>query len=190
MHRQLLSIVVLVLLLIITFNESAFSQSNQKMSQRLQRALEVHSQQESIVAWVFFRDKGRNLNKKLDAAESSLSPHAYQRRLRSRGTGNLVDYHDLQVVADYIDQIASRVSGIRHKSRWLNAVSVEASGNILADIAHLPFVKKMDLVFRTTVPFPQEPIPISPSLQQQFDKRHTLDYGPSFTQNNQINVPS
>lgn len=187
-----------VLLYFLIFSATLFgtllSQENGRITSRLLTAIQKEPANTDLAAWVFFTDKGSALPKSLAAAEASLTPHAYQRRQRTRGANNLVDEYDIPVRGDYIRQIATRVTRIRHKSRWLNAVSVEAPGAALREIARLPYVERVDLVFRKTLP-PDEvesPTPLEKfegSEGASLPKTNQLEYGESFTQNNQINVP-
>lgn len=189
--RRIYLLIHLIIFAVI-FNGLLFSQENSKVSPRMLAALQKNPSNTELAAWVFFTDKGHSLSKSLSAAEAALTSHAYQRRLRNRGANNLVDEYDIPLNSDYLREISQRVSRIRHPSRWLNAVSVEVSGTALQEIAALPFVKQIDLVFRTTLPpdeiespLPREKTPGDPT---PFSKTTLLDYGDSFTQNNQINV--
>ncbi len=168
---------------------SATTQDSPKFSPKLQRFIGAQPVSESISAWIFLADKGKSLSKKLHSAEETLTPNAYQRRLRNRGLYNLVDEFDIPVNGDYFREIQQRVLKVRHKSRWLNAVSVEATAGMLTGIAALPFVAKIDLVFKTNLPAPAPLEEISFPGKQSLNKSFTLDYGESFTQNNMINVP-
>jgi len=67
------------------------SQENGRISSRLLTAIQKEPPNTELTAWVFFTDKGSALSKSLASAEASLTPHAYQRRLRTRGDNNLVE---------------------------------------------------------------------------------------------------
>jgi subtilisin family serine protease len=100
-----------------------------------------------------------------------------------------VDFYDLPVNPQYVREVSAHAVRIRHKSRWLNAISVEIKKASIYDIAALPFVKKIDLVHKSVRPLPE--VVENPTLPSQNNDGTTiLDYGPSFTQNNQINVPA
>jgi len=160
-----------------------------KITAKLQHQLEQTSANEIITAWIFFTDKGNNAAQKLIETEQNLLPESYERRLRNRPVEKLVDMYDVPVGKDYIKQISPLVSKIRHKSRWLNAVSVEASREALENIAELSFVKKIDLVFQKTEPV-KDQIEDLPAKSQRPAGTESLNYGSSFDQNNQINVPA
>ena len=168
-----------------------FGQGSEKYTAKLQRALEQAAPQDIMTAWVYFSDKGADLDGKLQAAAANLSERAYQRRLRNRGADNLVDHHDVPVYAPYYHAVREKVSRIRHKSRWLNALSVEVAKTDLPAIAQLPFVSKIDLVVQTYSSLPDEAIlnsgsNVNPPSNNGPQQIHSLNYGPSFAQNDQI----
>jgi len=163
--------------------------SDAKLSAPLRRALQ--GSEHPVAAWVFFADKGEQMGEKLRQVELRLNARNYRRRLRNRGSAHLVDEYDVPVVQDYVQRVRQRVVRLRHVSRWLNAVSVEADAAALRDIARWAFVKRLDLVRSSKAPVPQpdEKVHVVPSLSGSAET-HTLNYGNSFTQNNQIDVPA
>ena len=96
---------------------SVFPQIYDKFDKNVSIAIQQSSQEE-ITAWIFFTDKGNSLAKKLQSVEDALTSNAYQRRLRNRGTGNLVDEFDIPVYGDY--NTASFT--IRHQKFAINPV--------------------------------------------------------------------
>lgn len=186
MHKMM--IIVIAFGVVLGIGAAANAQPAERISPRLQAAMASKAADESVAAWVFFTDKGARTAAMLSEAEARLTPKALQRRLRNRGAGNLVDHYDLPVNAQYVQEIASRAVRIRHKSRWLNAVSAELKNSEIETIAQLPFVKKIDLVRSARRPMP-EVHPAPPSLSKGGDPGiHSLNYGPSLAQNQQINV--
>ncbi len=100
-------------------------------------------------SWVFL---ARAPSLDLDAparvqAEAQLSARALARRARARA-GDPVDARDLPLPADQLAAIEATGARIRVESRWLGAVSVEASPEALASIAALPFVQEVAPVRR------------------------------------------
>ena len=166
---------------------TGFSQSQEKFSDAVLHIIEENPQSR-IIAWIFFSDKETGLAEKLANVENALTLAAYQRRLRNRGAGELVDEFDIPVSSSYLQQISPFVWKIRHKSRWLNAVSVEAAGTALLEIAEFAFVLGIEEVVRYTRPEPLPADDVSPP-QSALGKSFALDYGASFTQNNIMNVP-
>jgi subtilisin family serine protease len=90
----------------------------------------------------------------------------------------------------YIQSVQSHTIRIRHRSRWLNAVSAEAYGYALHRIADLALVKKIDRV--RSFHFREPDLTRTQSIEKPslITEPHAFDYGPSFNQLNQINVPA
>ncbi len=180
---------IFLILIALGFSSLVSAQDAGKLSHRLEKILKSQSSDETALAWVYFTDKGTDLNLKLEQTEQSLIPRAYQRRLRNRGANNLVDFYDIPVEASYVARVKERVQRLRHKSRWLNAVSVEATKAQIEQLAGLPFVKKIDWVFTATKPLPDlETVPPEDLPTPPIEGTHSLDYGSSLNQNLQINV--
>ena len=184
MRRSVVSIPFLWLLLVI--GGLAFAQPVEKMSERLQHAITLAEAGETQAAWVYFGDKGTGLLRKQADVAARLNARAYQRRVRERGIANLVDEHDLPLRGEYVREVSALAEKLRVKSRWLNAVSLEATAEALAEIARMPFVVRIDLVRRGRAPLPE---PATHTLLRGGAASTTLDYGPSFDQNSQINTP-
>jgi len=101
---------------------------------------------ESARVWVYFRDHGERFPTEpvgmVDA--TPLAPRSLERRMR-RG-GAVLDEHDLPVSAPYIRTLAATGCRIRHASRYLNAVSIEAARYEIEAIRTLDFVARIDRV--------------------------------------------
>ncbi len=185
---------LLTLLFSLPFCLSA-QQSNPKLSERIQNLLSSSQSQEAVAAFVYFKDKGDHIDEKLTVAKNALTPAALQRRITNRGEENVVDISDIPVNPVYLNAVKSEVSKIRHQLKGLNAVSVEATPVALEFISTLDFVKKVTLVKKIR----RTPDPVVTPSQLKSDQQSmllqpegmlTLDYGGSYTQNNQINVPA
>ena len=158
--------------------------SPSKLSPRLQDALRTAAPNETVRAWVYFSDKGDA--SRLDRVEANLTDHARARRERN---GVTVGALDVPVAPAYVSELARQGVRVRHASRWFNAVSVDASADELERVASLSFVRRLDHVraFHESLPKDVEaPQTASPRERTTF----SLDYGPSLTQNAQINVPA
>lgn len=92
----------------------------------------------NLLAWVVFKDKGGQ-NPALFKASDLVSARSLERRKLRRPNRPLVEYSDLPVFQPYLEEIKNRVRKVRVVSRWLNAVSVEASANDLQQISQLDF---------------------------------------------------
>ena len=91
----------------------------------------------------------------------------------------------------YARAVADRVDRLRHVSRWLNAVSVEADAAQVHQLAALPFIERLDLVAAGRRP--PEPVMAAgapgPSPRASPSRVSGLDYGLSYGQLAQIRVP-
>jgi hypothetical protein len=117
--------------------------------------------------WVFFADKDvatAALPAALVERGRELAPRALVRRQRVRGDGG-VDVRDLPIATVHLEDVRALGLSIRATSRWLNAVSVEASAADRARLAALPGVTRVSPVARatriapTTTPVPGPPPP-------------------------------
>ncbi|GMU82013.1 MAG: peptidase S8 [Planctomycetota bacterium] len=95
--------------------------------------------------WVYFVDKGVPAGSAAEADAiarlvQTYDARAVQRRALRRTAPGLFDARDLDVAAEYTAAIESTGARVHVRSRWLNAVSVDASPEQLAQIAALPFV--------------------------------------------------
>lgn len=145
---------------------------------------------ELLPIWVYFKDKGvsgvRSMEKALTQAERNLAERCLWRRAKVLQGNDLADCADLPVYPAYIEKIKPLVKKIRTTSRWLNAVSAEASPFGIRTLTKLPFVHRVDLVlsfFRNDPP----PLPAS-ETPLSIEDADVSFYGSSFIQINQINV--
>ena len=142
---------------------------------------------DNIVVWVFFRDKGEysleEMQARLEEVWSAYEPEAIERRLRAR-PGRPFDQADLPLFKPYIRALEDEGVTFRSFSRWLNAVSVNATRDQVEQIDALDFVKRITRVSgRRGGPAPV----IAPDEPER--ERPLEQYGESFTQLEQIQVP-
>lgn len=156
----------------------------------VQNVFAEKSEDETGIVWIFFTDKGifteETYADKCRQIEVSLSERVRWRRGKVNGT-RLVDFHDLPVHDEYIEEILA--SGAKHRTttKWFNGISVEISLSSLDTIASLPFVREIRLVNRSEkIPMHPQPSPHRRLQKTPFQ----LDYGESFDQLQQINVPA
>ena len=140
--------------------------------------------------WVYFKGKDALQREILDkAARRSLSSRSVQRRLLRLPPGRRFDSYDLPVSDKYVDEVAATGARVHVRSRWLNAVSVEATDVQLAEIQRLPFVRKIAPVrtfYRRTVP----PAEIGLRKQAAAADTNRFDYGFSAQQIEQLKIPA
>ncbi len=141
--------------------------------------------------WIFLRDKGAALTRHLsanDAASLGITQRSLWRRSKVLPPDQLIDTKDLKVDEAYLAGIRASGARIRAVSRWLNAVSVDATQEQLHRILQLPSVRSVDdvAVLRRR-PLDLNPVPVQPTLSKN-SAATALNYGPSFTQLSNIKV--
>ena len=147
---------------------------------------------DSLAVWVFFTDKGlldeRSYQQAVRDYDRTLTAHARLRRMRRR-TGDLVDIYDLPLFDPYVQQIVASGVRLRGRSRWLNAISITATPEMIRQFTKLPFVRTIKPVAAYRRPlFPSLPDdtrlkPLTPAAGQG------LNYGPAARQLTQLHVP-
>jgi len=156
---------------------------------RLARQISVEHET-SVAVWVLFSDKAvgpAGQPAALAACEAALSDRALRRRALRRTAPGSVDARDLPVAPAYVDAVVATGARLRQTSRWVNAVSVEATGEQIETIAALPFVWKIQPVARArrASPIPAELAEPPPFIPFGDDPAW---YDNSYNQLNQINV--
>src|SRR2546427_271867 len=158
----------------------------------------------AVPVWVFFTDRAGS-ERDPSAFHSSrplLSQRSLDRRSR-RGTLSGPDASDLPVHEPYVRALVARGARLRGTSRWLNAASVEMSPRLAAEIAHLPFVGRVELVprgrgidpvgdtERVSEPYRGQvgPLPDDAGLRLTQAPGDTAYYGGSFRQLAMMQVP-
>ncbi|HKQ19945.1 MAG TPA: S8 family serine peptidase, partial [Candidatus Eisenbacteria bacterium] len=95
------------------------------------------------LAWVTFRDRGpegwADSARARSEADAFLTPRALARRSKAAGAPAI----DLPPPAPYVAALESAGARVRVRSRWLNAVSVDAPPAALERIRSLPFVASL-----------------------------------------------
>jgi subtilisin family serine protease len=186
-NTKLFKTICLILFLSIVIT-SGISQKDEKISPRMQRSFDKKGQGENLVAWIYFRDKGPGKLQKIEEAKVTLNIRSLNRRLRHSFEG-LVDEYDLPVYQPYVDMIEQYVHRVRHTSRWLNAVSVEAARQSLEMISNFRSVEKVDEVQVYTYSDPEVEPGTVPVRRALLTETFAFDYGPSIAQVDQLNVP-
>ena len=142
--------------------------------------------------WIFFKDKGPASPSERDEAlaltRRDLNARCAWRRGKVRDQAHLVDEADLALSPTYLEKVGGQVTKVRAVSRWLNAVSVEATGRELKALERNSFIRSIDLVasFERDEPLPLSAATSSRARISVQDLR--ADYGPSQAQLEQIGV--
>ncbi|HYJ33137.1 MAG TPA: S8 family serine peptidase [Candidatus Binatia bacterium] len=160
--------------------------------------------------WVVFTDKAvfdeRSFGAAVRDAGARLTERARARRAKEQGGQYAPDFDDVPVPARYVEAVAATGAGVRHVSKWMNAVSVMANDGEARRIATLPFVRAiLPLQYsRPITPVSEGPaIEGAPSTDEHgaapapgaarasaLNKPPSTGYGPSITQLTSINVPA
>lgn len=146
-----------------------------------------------VKIWVFFTDKGFYDERGMEAARvttgTALRPRAAARRAKIGR--DRVEFIDLPLRQAYIDRIADRGADLRRRSRWLNAASFEIDADRVSDLTELPFVIRIQpmLSFARLLP-PVLQAPETGGTEPDALSTMVLDYGSSFDQLEQINIPA
>jgi len=163
-----------------------------KIGSALHSKMENTTPGQVVKAWVFFTDKGiesgAGFAKSLASVEQNLTQRVLDRRKRRGSLNRLVGNYDLPVFAPYIDSILSidGVLKLRTTTKWLNGISVETESDAISSIAVRDFVESVKLVktaYKRPLIYQEHQLP-------GFRKpAFSMNYGYSFDQLEQINVP-
>ncbi|MXY49478.1 MAG: S8 family serine peptidase [Gemmatimonadetes bacterium] len=165
-----------------------------KIPESLQETLSTGLSGDRLKVWIYLADKGvasgTGYALAVAAAEDRLTPRA-RRRLAMRGNGP-AGLEDIPIHTPYVNRIVESGGLIHQMSRWHNAVSVSGDPKVIQSLAELPFVLRIEAVDRLRRPRPVTPRrPASPETTPSRRRTRTnrVDYGPSFVQLNQLQVP-
>ncbi len=165
------------------------------ISLRLQKILGSVPPTEPVAVWVFFRDKGiedgPGLEKALQERKSRMSSRVLWRRSKTMGKQTVLP-GDLPVFGNYVSEVLSQGCTLRHRSNWLNAVSVEATPDAIHRISKLPCVRRIQKVANLgrIEPLDVRKDGITGGAERVSQAGHRLDYGSSYEQLLQLNVPA
>ena len=173
----------------VLFSGLVFSQQS-KVTETLQTKLLSIANKQQIKVWIYFKDKGTDTGYYFANPQTVVSKKSLKRREKVMNGKSLIDFRDIPVYNKYITGLTKIGIKIHHRSRWFNAVSAYANYDEIVNAENLPFVKKIDLVrsfktkekdIKSTKP---EHLKQSPKSSEEFD------YGSSYTQLEQMNVPA
>ena len=174
---------------------TAFAQTPiNKISNALETQMSNASANDEILVWIYFNDKGINTDVYFGNPQLVVSEKSIKRREKVLSNSSLLTIKDLPVYAEYVSQVKLKGLKVRWQSKWLNAVSGTASKTQLEQIASLPTVKKLDIVYKLRKG--SDPVIDQNSELQKLNNIeqpagvNSLDYGDSYTQLQQINVPA
>jgi serine protease AprX len=157
------------------------------ISQELRTLLSNKPSDEKVKVWVYFTDKGifdmGSYEKAKSRTQNLFTARSLQRRAKVF-KGELINFLDLPVCQLYVENIKNLGAKLRQPSRWLNAASFEVSGGMIEQISLLSFVKSI----KPVLTYVREPI--KEEVLPQLKPMVPINYGPSYDQLQQINVPA
>ena len=162
-----------------------------KVDSKTQNFLKGLPPDSAVAVWVFFKDKGikssAQYKSALEKCVHQLSERAIRRRMQ-RGKAPWVDFTDIPVKKQYLNELENLSVKIRVVSRWLNAASVLANKQQIEKVKNLSFVRavKRVMIFTRRKPLVEEK-----QLKKwgKPQKKQVLEYGDSYAQLAQIHVP-
>lgn len=142
-----------------------------------------------VKIWTYFTDKHIYTDQQFAAAAATITLTDATRTRRAKMGLDKITFGDIPVYTGYIDKITAMGATFRRASRWLNAASFEIPLEKIDAVNSLPFVAKVrPVALFVGQPVPEEPSFPAPALAP--GQGTTLNYGISFGQLNQINVPA
>ncbi len=181
-------------MILLCFYATTFAQQPlNKISPALQSKISSISANDQILVWIYFTDKGNNTDIYFRNPNLVVSEKAIKRREKVLDNSNLLIIKDLPVNQTYIKQVESKGLNLNQKSKWLNAVSGTISKARINEISSLPFVSKVDVVYK-----------LKKEMQPVFDKNtegqklgkiqqpqgiYDFNYGDSYSEMEQIKIP-
>ncbi len=143
--------------------------------------------------FIYFKDKGitklASLNKGstlYNDAVNSLSKRSVERRKKNMGE-NFITYEDIPIKKEYLNELANSGVKISRELKWFNAVSAILSDEQKNKVSGLSFVDKIEPV--KTLLYKRINIQTGIPSKKKSSKINNFDYGPSFEQDNLIDVP-
>jgi hypothetical protein len=184
--KKTLIVVALILGYLVTV------QSQAKFGKLLELSYPHIDNSSDQVIIIYFKDKESSSKLRAVSSRNLLSERAISRRLKVRSPESLIDEADLPLNQSYVQNVSNRVIAIRHQLKWFNAVSAVANKSQIDELRTLPFVKEIDLVGRWKVDRSKEGLVNEKSspLPRLAAGITSLNYGGSYTQLHQINVPA
>jgi subtilisin family serine protease len=144
--------------------------------------------------YIYFKDKGIKKTETLSKfsngyqkAVESLSERSIERRKKTMGEENIVNYDDLPIQQNYLDELNALGIKIQNKLTWFNAVTAYLNEAQKKSILQLPFVDRIEPV-RIFKFKKEEVIPVN-YLVKETSSQDQINYGSSFTHLNLSDIP-
>ena len=195
MKNQNYFLIITFIILILSFQGFDNPNNYLKISKTLREDLSLKNENSKNLIWITFKDKGINADQKLQHPENFLTQRALDRRSKVKPLNALVDFTDIPLNYEYVNEIKNAGIEIKNRSKWFNSVSCYATKIQIEQIAELGFVSKLDIVktFRKSAndielnasnPVFEEDNSGTPNSS------YSLNYGSSLSQMQLINAPT
>ena len=166
-----------------------------KISTNLDVLLNNTAENEEVHIWVFFTDKGNNLEEYYNNPTMVVSEKSLQRRSKVLDANSLISLTDLPVNENYVSEVQSSGFKVKHRTKWLNGVSGWATKQVIDELINLSYVKELDIVHKhkTDYSVEEKDNENTSSNNENLSKpgsTNSFNYGESFIQVNQITVPA
>ena len=120
--------------------------SVEKFTPQLDAVISSANQNEELLVWVFFTDKGNEIQNYLSKPTTVVSKKSLKRRAKVLSEDKLITVKDVPINQSYIDQVKAKGFQVKQKTKWFNGVSGWATKDELIQIANSQFVKQLDIV--------------------------------------------
>ena len=170
--------------------------SNQyKISSNVMSEMNMRTNDEKILVWISFSDKGSNTQYLLSHPELYLTQKSIDRRKKVKPAYALVDYTDIPLNSAYTEELKNSGLEIKNRSKWFNRISCFATKVEIERMINNNFVSKIDLV--KTFSKSSADIEFTGNNQATEEDNsgipnnvsYQLNYGSSLTQMDIINAP-
>ena len=169
--------------------------NNFKISKNLSLLLNDMQQNEKVLIWISFTDKGENSSSLLADPETLVTKRSLDRRKKVKPAGKLVDLTDIPVSRNYISDLQNSGIEVKQKSRWFNRISCYADKDQINNIVSKDYINGIDIVMKFRKKYDDaESGPGNEFLEtdgnnNQNGLQYALNYGTSETQMEMINAP-
>ncbi len=176
---------IIFTLFLLIFSLQISAQVTGKFSPYLSQKISKSDTDEQVRVWIYFTDKGDNIEKKKKEVLAQLPENSIKRRKKRHGNLDIVDFYDIPVNSVYPEMLSPFLIHKRMTSRWLNALSADVKISDIYKIEQFDFVKKIDLVFTYSRPAETKQTYGCEGLSAYV----TNDYGLSYEQDSLIEIP-
>jgi len=190
-----LTFLTLAVIFILSLTGSNNFTNNFKISKNLSLLLNDMQQNEKVLIWISFTDKGENSSSLLADPETLVTKRSLDRRKKVKPAGKLVDLTDIPVSRNYISDLQNSGIEVKQKSRWFNRISCYADKDQINNIVSKDYINGIDIVMKFRKKYDDaESGPGNEFLEtdgnnNQNGLQYALNYGTSETQMEMINAP-